>query len=148
MKLEIEINYQEKCFLLKDYFKKVIAKTIKLGNFKFSGKINLSLAIVSEKEIKRINRIYRKKDKITDILSFSDYSKKSAKGGSAFGGKKEDVFCELIICLPYIKKSAKKDKVTLKKEMAYVISHGVLHCIGFIHSKKMYEIQDKVCQKF
>ena len=140
MKLEIEVNYQEKCFLSKDYFKKVAIKTIELGNFKFSGKINLSLAIVSEKEIKRINRIYRKKDKVTDILSFSDYS--SGKK------KKEDVFCELIVCLPYIKKSAKEDKITLEKEMAYVISHGVLHCIGFVHSKKMYEIQDKVCQKF
>lgn len=140
MKLEIEINCQEKCFLLKDYFKKVIVKTIELGNFKFSGKINLSLAIVSEKEIRKINRIYRKKDKVTDILSFSDYSSRKKK--------KEGVFCELIVCLPYIKKSAKKDKIKLEKEMAYVISHGVLHCIGFGHSKKMYEIQDKVCQKF
>jgi len=134
MKLRLEINNQEKNSLPKKYFEDVILKTIKNSRVKFSGGMDMSLAVVSEKEIKRINRIYRKKDKVTDILSFSDYSKNS-----------KDIFCELIICLPYVEKSAKEDGITLKKEMAYVISHGVLHCVGFNHSKKMFEIQDKVC---
>jgi probable rRNA maturation factor len=135
MKLRLEINNQEKNLLSKKYFENVVLKTIETSKVKFSGTMNMSLAVVSEKEIKRINRIYRKKNKITDILSFSDYS----------GNDKNDIFCELIVCLPYIKKSAEEDKLTLKKETAYVISHGVLHCIGFNHSKKMYEIQDKIC---
>ena len=130
------MNNQEKCPLSKKYFDKVISKTIELSRIKFSGKLNISLGIVSEKEIKRVNRTYRKKNKVTDILSFSDYSKKKIKN---------DIFCELVACYPYIKESAQADKLPLKKEMADVISHGVLHCIGFGHSKKMYEIQDKVC---
>jgi len=140
MKLEIEINNQKKSSFSKDYFKKVISKTIELSGIKFSGKMDMSLAIVSSQEIKKINRIFRKKDEVTDILSFSDYAKKKTQ--------KKDFFCELIVCLPYIKKSAKEDNVSLKKELAYVISHGMLHCIGYTHSKKMYAIQDEVCQKF
>ncbi|MFA5777329.1 MAG: rRNA maturation RNase YbeY [Parcubacteria group bacterium] len=138
MKFDIEINNQEKCSLAKKYFDDVASKTIKLSRIKFSGKISISLAIVSEREIKRINRIYRKKNKVTDILSFSEYPQK----------KEKDIFCELIVCLAYVKKSSEIDKISLKKEMAYVVSHGILHCIGFGHSKKMYEIQDEVCKKY
>ncbi|MFH0969432.1 MAG: rRNA maturation RNase YbeY [Patescibacteria group bacterium] len=132
MKLIIEINNKAKCPLSKKYFKKVILKSIGLNKFKL---LSISIAIVSEREIKRINKIYRKKDKATDILSFPDYLK----------NKTGEFSCELIICYPYIKKSAREDKVSIEKEMAYVVSHGILHCLGLEHSKKMYEIQDKVC---
>jgi len=135
MKLQLEISNQEKSPLSKKYFENVVLKTVEMSKVKLSGKINMSLAIVSEKEIKRVNRIYRKKNEATDVLSFSDY----------LGNDKKDIFCELIICLSYVGKYAKEDKITLEKEMAYVISHGVLHCIGFRHSKKMYEMQDKIC---
>ena len=135
MKLRLEINNQENNSLSKKYFEDVILKTVEMSKVKLSGKMDISLAIVSEKEIKRINGIYRKKNEVTDVLSFSDY----------FGNDKKDIFCELIVCFPYVSKSAKKDGITLEKEMAYVISHGVLHCIDFKHSKKMYEIQDKIC---
>ena len=137
MKLRLEINNQENNSLSKKYFEDVILKTVEMSKVKLSGKMDISLAIVSEKEIKRINGIYRKKNEVTDVLSFSDYS----------GNDRRDIFCELIVCFPYVSKAAKEDKVALKKEMAYVISHGVLHCIGFNHSKKMYEIQDNICQK-
>lgn len=143
MKLILEINDQVKSRLSKNYFEKVIKKTIERSNIESVGNIDLSLAVVPEKEIKKVNSIYRKKNKITDILSFSDYSKK--ENGKI---KKEGIFCELIICYPYIRKSAETDGISIKKEMAYVISHGMLHCLGFDHSKKMYEIQDEVCKNF
>ena len=137
MKLNFEINNQAKAPLSKKYFEEVILETIKFSKIRFSGKLNLSLAIVSEKEIKKINRIYRKKNKITDVLSFSDYEK-----------EKRDIFSELIVCYNYVKKSSKINGISLKKEMAYIIAHGTLHCLGFKHGKVMYGIQDIVSSKF
>jgi len=137
MKLNLEVNNQAKAPLSKKYFEKVILETVKLSKIRFSGRLDLSLAIVSEKEIKKINRIYRKKNKTTDVLSFSDYKK---------GGK--DVFSELIVCYNYVKASSKISGVSLKKEMVYVISHGMLHCLGLKHGKEMYELQDKVSDLF
>lgn len=137
MKLNLEINNQVKAPFSKKYFEEVILETIKLSKIRFSGNLDLSLAIVSEAEIKRVNRIYRKKNEVTDIISFSDYKK----------GKK-DVFSELIVCYNYIKKSSKISGESLKKEMAYVVSHGILHCFGFRHSKVMYGLQDAVCGLF
>ncbi len=137
MKLNLEINNQSKTPLSRKYFEKVIFETIKSSGVKIFGKLDLSLAIVSEREIKKINRIYRKKNKSTDVLSFSDYKK----------GKK-DVFSEIVICHDYVKKSSKISGISLKKELAYVFSHGVLHCLGWKHSKAMYKLQDKVCDLF
>jgi probable rRNA maturation factor len=142
MKFNLEINNQEKAPLSQGYFKKVISETLKLSKIGFPQGMNISLAIVSENEIKRINRIYRKKNKVTDILSFSEYlGRKNRKI------KKENIFCELVVCYSYIKKSAEINGVSIKKEMAYVISHGILHCLGLRHSKKMYNIQDIICEK-
>jgi probable rRNA maturation factor len=112
-------------------------ETIELSKVGFLGKLDLSLAIVSEAEIKKINRIYRKKNKVTDVLSFSDYKK----------GKK-DIFSELIVCYDYVKKSSKISGVSVRKEMAYVVSHGTLHCLGFKHGRVMYKLQDVVCGLF
>jgi len=141
MNYRLEVNKQLKCPFSEKYFEKVVSKTLKVSGVKNKTKLDISLAVVSEREIRKINRIYRKKDRVTDVISFSDYcvEKKS---------KSKEFFCELIICYPYIKRSAAEDRIKISKEMAYVISHGVLHIIGFRHSKKMYEIQDKVAENF
>jgi probable rRNA maturation factor len=143
MKLNLEINSQSKTGLSKKYFENIILETIELSRKKISKGLNISLAIVSEQEIRKINKTYRNKDKATDILSFSDYS-----SGEKSKSENKNIFFELILCYSYIEKYARAEKIPLKKEMAYVISHGVLHCLGFKHSRKMYEIQDKIADKF
>lgn len=142
MKFDLEINIPGKIPFSKKYFEKIISRTIGMSGEKIRGKLSFSLAMVSEKEIRKLNRIYRKKDKVTDILSFSEYSK-----GKKGREKEGDVFCELVLCYSYIKRSSESDGIPLKTELAYVVSHGVLHCIGWKHGKKMYEVQDKVCEK-
>ena len=142
MKLKLEINNKTDCRFGKDFFLKVVSLAVKKSAINLSQKINLSLAIVSNQEIKNLNKKYRKKDKITDILSFSDYNSKNKKK------EKEDIFCEIIICHPYIQKSSQEDGISMKKELAYVVAHGMLHCLGFEHGKKMYEIQDEVADFF
>lgn len=141
MNYHLEINKQFKCPFSKKYFEKIISKTLEISKAKNKTKLDISLAVVSEKEIRKINRIYRKKNKVTDVISFSDYCVGKKTRGKEF-------FCELIICYPYIKRSAEKDGIRIGKEIAYVISHGVLHIIGFRHSKEMYGIQDKVAENF
>jgi rRNA maturation RNase YbeY len=55
---------------------------------------------------------------------------------------------ELALCLEIIASQAKKNKVIFQKELAFVLSHGVLHLLGMRHGKKMYEIQDIASSKF
>lgn len=145
MKLSLEINKKIPCPISKSFIEKVIIETIKLSDLSFLNKKNIliSIAVISEREIKAINKKYRKNNSSTDILSFSEY--KSI--GVVRKNKDNHVFLgELMICCEYIRKSAKINKNTLNTEMAYILSHGVLHLLGFGHSRRMFFIQDKVVE--
>ena len=86
--------------------------------------------------MKKINRKYRRKNKPTDVLSFI-YTSGYNKGGKILEG-------ELALCPEIILSQAKENEVTFQKELAFVLSHGVLHLLGMRHGEKMYGIQDEV----
>lgn len=79
---------------------------------------NLSLALVGQKRIKELNRKYRKKNKATDVLSFS-YGETG----------------EIILCPPVIRKNAKKYGLPFKEELSRITIHGLLHLLGYGHQK-------------
>lgn len=149
MKLKIDINNTAKSPAKKAFVKKVILMTLeKSGYLEFAKKsLNLSLAWVDEVEMRRINKLYRKKDKATDVLSFCEYE-------DASDLKKvvdQDLFLgELILCYNYIQESVvgRTSEIDLQKELARIIAHGVLHLLGFSHGKKMFIIQDVIASEF
>lgn len=99
---------------------------------------NLVLVFVSEKEIQRLNKVFRHKDSITDILSFS--------------AVEEGSLGELALCLSVIDKKKPKD-FSKEEWLYYLILHGILHLLGFEHenggaaAQKMYQLQDSVFSK-
>jgi probable rRNA maturation factor len=145
MKLILEINNTDKSPVKKAFVKKVILATlVKSGYVELSEKsLNLSLAWVSESEIRRINKLYRKKNKATDVLSFCEFEDAVRLKNSA---ESELFLGELVLCYNYIKESASEctSEIELQKELARIIAHGVLHLLGFAHGKKMFAIQDAV----
>ncbi len=104
---------------------------------------NLSVAFVKKNEIKRLNKIYRKKNKATDILSFG-FSRPliiEESGGGKFG--------ELIISPEEAKLNAKAKKTSLKNELRLLLVHGALHLCGYDHEKKadkkkMFALQEEI----
>ena len=76
---------------------------------------NISIAFVSSDEIKKLNQKYRKKNKPTDVLSFSKTL--DFKSGSA----------EIVICPEVVKKN--------NEELAKMLIHGILHILGYEHEK-------------
>ena len=78
----------------------------------------LSLVLVGQKRIKELNRKYRKKNRATDVLSFS-------YGDSG----------EVVLCLGIIRKNAKEYGLPFKKELARILIHGLLHLLGYGHQK-------------
>lgn len=146
MKLNLEINNLEKKPLKKAFVEKVITETLQEFGLKFLQKrnISISLAIVGKTEIKKINKTYRKKNQTTDILSFSEF-----KNNQEMKNHEGELFLgELILCYDDVKEYSQKKGIQLKKELANVISHGVLHLFNFKHGKKMFEIQNKVSEKY
>jgi len=103
------------------------------SHFRLAKKI--SLALVSDIEIRRLNRVYRHKDKVTDVLSFS------------FADR--DFLGEVLICLPQARRQAKLHKHSLKKELKFLTVHGILHLLGYDHEKNSRELlrQNKMQEK-
>lgn len=146
MKLNLEINNQSKSPITQAFFATAwkMAFADKALVFPSSKNFNLSLALVSRAEIKRINRIWRKKNEVTDVLSFAEF--KSLKTIRA--SREKEVFLgEIILCYDDIKVYAKKNGLKIKAELAKVFLHGILHLLGWKHGSKMFALQNKFLTK-
>jgi len=119
------------------YLKKKVFKFLKNKNG------DLSVNLVSEKKIRELNKQYRGKDKVTDVLSFSMMEKGRSKS------EKESDLGDIFICEKQVKRQAKEYKVSEKEEFKRMLVHGVLHLLGFDHqktseAKKMFKLQEDI----
>jgi len=133
--IKLEINNQTKTRV----FTSKIKKAAQLANrqLKIKKNYNLSVGFVGKNEIKRLNKEYRKKDKVTDVLSFAG---------------EDNLLGEIIICLPIAKKQAKELNHSFHFELQFLFIHGLLHLLGYSHSKveqkrKMQKAQKKIMEK-
>ena len=94
------------------------------------GKVNLVL--VNDKEIRKLNRKFRKKDKATDVL--------------AFPMKEEGILGDIAISVETAKRNAKRFGLSYREEIKRLAVHGVLHLLGYKHGKEMRRAE-KVYQK-
>lgn len=100
----------------------------------------IEIIIVGESEIKRLNRDYRGKNKVTDVLSFA-WQEDNKVSTNLLG--------QIYICYPQIKRQAKVWQVSAKEEFSRMLIHGLLHLVGYDHdnekdSKKMFDLQEKI----
>jgi len=123
----------------------VLMKIVKdiLLKEKLKDKIDISIALISEKQIQKLNRKYRDKDRVTDVLSFG---LTAAEGSlNKIGGFRNG---EIVICPAEVKRNARFDKIHFDRELYRVLIHGVLHLLGYDHeksevkAKKMREKED------
>lgn len=104
---------------------------------------SLGISFISKTEMRKINKKYRKKNKPTDVLSFSRLE----------GEKHPTPFPEVgdvLISLEVAKAQAKEYQTTLKEEVERLTVHGVLHLFGYDHElspkeeKRMFSLQEKI----
>src|SRR3989344_3841490 len=144
--MEISLEYNRGTAppqLTKRFLTDVVQQTVCLATAKdlLWRKVTISIAALTMQKIRFVNRRYRGRDCATDIISIgTDFTKRVFRNEEAV-----DIFLgELLICYPYIRKSATLDNIPIKQECAFVLAHGVLHLMGFRHSKKMFALQDQI----
>jgi probable rRNA maturation factor len=113
----IEINNLTALQIDKKFLEKVSQKVLEKEKQKDK---NLSIALVGQGRIRELNKRYRGKNRVTDVLAFPD---------------KELGLGEIVICLREVKKNAKRFSLTFEKELAQVLIHGILHLLGYDHEK-------------
>ena len=94
----------------------------------------ISLAFVGERAIRTLNRKFRKKDKPTDVLSFS-LGEKGADGKFYLG--------DIVIAVPVAFRQSRAKGHGLDRELRLLAIHGFLHLIGYDHSAGMDDEERK-----
>lgn len=143
MNINLEINNLSSCNFSKKKLKLAVEETVKKTDLVifFKKNVLLSVGILSEAEMKKINYQYRKKNSPTDVLSFANFNNHN----DLIEAGKEDIFLgEILLCCADIEKYCKENNFSFEKEFLKVTSHGVLHLLGFSHGEKMFEIQERV----
>lgn len=111
----IEINNKVKAPIKEDKLEE-ISKTFLEENDK--SKKTVSLAIVEADDIREMNKKYRGKNRVTDVLSFT-YNDKNFLG-------------EIIISWEQIQQQARAANKTAWQEFVFIFLHGLLHLLGYI----------------
>lgn len=93
-------------------------KKIKKGR-----QISLELTLVNAAAMKKINRIFRGKNKPTDVISLSYFEKEMS----------DDFAGEIFICVPFAENQAKERGHSLNVELEFLFIHGLLHIFGYDH---------------
>lgn len=130
----------------------IVLKTVKIKD-----KVEISLAIVGDGRIRKLNKMYRGENRVTDVLSFENKSVMLYLNKAFPKIKKDQEFVdvpdrvnrlgEIVICYPRAKKQAKSLNHSLEKELTILLIHGILHLLGYKH-EEMKAIEEKIlCQK-
>jgi len=108
------------------FFKKICKALPK--KYQFSNKkVYLSLLLSNNKNIKKLNKNFRNKNKSTDILSFPSTKKITIKKNTYLG--------DIIISYEYLDKPKSQDLKLFKEKVIKLFIHGLLHLLGFDHKK-------------
>ena len=111
----------------KDIFFKKICKAFP-KKYKFlNKKVTFTLLLSNNKNIKKLNKVFRKKNKSTDILSFPLDKKIKIKKNTYLG--------DIIISYNYLDKPKSQDLKSFKEKVIKILIHGFLHLLGFDHKK-------------
>ena len=106
-------------------------------------KVNLTILLSNNHNIKKLNKKFRNKNKSTDILSFPSEKK--------FNIKKSLYLGDIVISFEFMNKPKNLNKLEFKKKVIKIFIHGFLHLLGYNHIKlkdfkKMLTEEDKIYQ--
>jgi probable rRNA maturation factor len=97
--------------------------------------LELSLELIGDRRMRRLNREYRKKDRPTDVLAFSIREAVMPPGVRPVAQMLGDV----VISLPTALRQAKEAGRSIDDELAMLLVHGVLHLCGYDHERNSRE---------
>lgn len=92
--------------------------------------VYLSVALINNEEIQRINRDFRDKDQPTDVISFAYHETEDYLIGPY------DTLGDIVISLERVEEQRKEYGHSFKRELFYVLTHGILHLLGYDHMNK------------
>lgn len=144
-------NRTEEAFSLE--FSQTIEKIIAdaLAYEGFQKPCEVSVSIVDNEEIHQINKQFRDIDRATDVLSFPLLTFEEGEIPD-LNEKDEVLLGDIIISLERAREQAEEYGHSLKREIAFLTAHSMLHLLGYDHmeeeeEKEMFEKQREILNK-
>ncbi len=121
----------------------LIVSRIKLV-MKLEKQYEFSIILVDSNKIHEINREYRNIDKATDVISFA-----SLDDELVFDLNEVIELGDIFINVDAIRSQASDYGHSLKREFCFLVTHGILHLLGYDHmnkedEKKMFDLQEEI----
>lgn len=133
-----EIEEKEEYELI---IKKVLSQCFKEEGLE-DAKLSITITLTTPQNIQEINKVYRKIDKATDVLSFPMFEKdeldqKIQKKDFAH----EDILGDIIISIEQVEKQAIEYGHSFERELSYMLVHGFYHLMGYDHIQEADKIK-------
>lgn len=122
MKIRIE-NQQKRIKISKRPIRTAVSRLMKLVNCDDK---EISITLVDDASIQRINKRYLSKDRPTNVISFSLQE-------GEFGGINPEMLGDIIISVDTAERDADRGFFTFNEEILFLIIHGLLHLLGYNH---------------
>ncbi len=96
-------------------------------------KAELSLVLSDDDQIHQLNKVYRGKDRPTDVLAFA---MREGDFGRLHETLPSHLLGDVIVSIPTARRQAKAAKRDVLAEITMLVAHGLLHLLGWDHETK------------
>jgi len=131
--IEVFVGDQFRGLVNRGWVKKIVRQALKA-----EGAIppyEVSLVFTDSETVQRLNRDYRDVDEPTDVLAFYMLPRNGPDFSFTLPPDGVSRLGEVIISYPQAAAQAKEQKHSLKRELALLVIHGMLHLLGYDHER-------------
>ena len=131
--IELDIPYE-------DIIRQMVVAALDYENCPYEAEV--SVTVVDDKEIQKINKTYRNIDKATDVLSFPMHEYEKAADfdnldDSAFNPESGELLLgDIVISAEKVTAQAKEYGHSKEREFAFLLVHSILHLLGYDHMEE------------
>ena len=142
------VSYLEDFDNYEEIYLRLLKRTFAHLKLKFDPIISVSL--VDNEFIHKMNKEYRGIDRPTDVISFAFLDNEDRV--SLYKSKEPVVLGDIYISIDKAKEQAVEYQHSLERELSFLFVHGLLHLLGYDHmneedEKVMFKLQDEILQK-
>ena len=106
-----------------------------------------NIIIVDEEKIQYLNKNYRNKDSVTDVISFA------LEDDDTFIKTDMRILGDIYICLKRAKDQSVEYGHSFLRELSFLTVHGLLHLLGYDHiekeeEKRMFKLQEMILNEY
>ena len=125
--MEMEISIVDREEFIDGAGREELARLVKriLAYLDLSARSELCVSLVSDGDMRELNRRYRQIDATTDVLCFPQKSDVNP-----------DLLGDIVISYQTALRHSRRLEITVEEELRLLIVHAVLHLLGFDHKKK------------